>query len=119
LVADGALDLLPLLSTLFALADSGDPQAVARGAALFHLTLVRALAEWAEQAARAHGVRTVALGGGCFFNRILRERLSAALTQRGLRVCLPRTASCGDSGLALGQAWVARQQIAAVQARAA
>jgi len=119
LVADGALDLLPLLSTLFALADSGDPQAVARGAALFHLTLVRALAEWAEQAARTHGVRTVALGGGCFFNRILRERLSAALTQRGLRVCLPRTASCGDSGLALGQAWVARQQIAAVQARAA
>ena len=119
LVVDGALDLLPLLSTLFALADSGAPQAVARGAALFHLTLVRALAEWAEQAARAHGVRTGARGGGCFFNRILRERLSAALTQRGLRVCLPRTASCGDSGLALGQAWVARQQLAAEQARAA
>lgn len=117
LAEDGALDLLPLLSTLFALADSGDAQAVARGAALFHLTLVRALAEWAEQAARAHDAHTVALGGGCFFNRILRERLNAALTQRGLRVCLPQAA--GDSGLALGQAWVVRQQIAAVQARAA
>jgi hydrogenase maturation protein HypF len=108
--ADGTLDLQPLLATLFALADSGDPQAIARGAALFHLTLVDALTQWADQAARLHGARTIALGGGCFLNRIMTGRLSAALTGRGLRVLLPQTVSCGDSGLALGQAWVARQQ---------
>jgi hydrogenase maturation protein HypF len=108
--ADGTLDLRPLLATLFALADSGDPQAIARGAALFHLTLVDALTEWAYQAARLHGASTIALGGGCFLNRIMSGRLSATLTRRGLRVLLPQTVSCGDSGLALGQAWVARQQ---------
>lgn len=108
--ANGTLDLRPLLATLFALADSGDPQAIARGAALFHLTLVDALVEWADQAARLHRASTIALGGGCFLNRIMTGRLSAALTRRGLRVLLPQTVSCGDSGLALGQAWVAGQQ---------
>ena len=108
--ANGTLDLRPLLATLFALADSGDPQAIARGAALFHLTLVDALVEWADQAARLHRASTIALGGGCFLNRIMSGRLTAELTRRGLRVLLPQTVSCGDSGLALGQAWVARQQ---------
>ena len=97
--ANGTLDLRPLLATLFALADSGDPRAIARGAALFHLTLVDALVEWADQAARLHGASTIALGGGCFLNRIMTGRLSAALTRRGLRVLLPQTVSCGDSGL--------------------
>lgn len=114
--ANGTLDLRPLLATLFALADSGDPQAIARGAALFHLTLVDALVEWADQAVRLHGSKTIALGGGCFLNRIMSGRLSAALKRRGLRVLLPQTVSCGDSGLALGQAWVARQQLEAERA---
>ena len=56
---------------------------------------------------------TVALGGGCFYNRILTGRLIAGLTRRGLRVCRPQTNSCGDAGLALGQAWVAREQLGA------
>jgi len=116
--ADGTLDLRPLLATLFALADGGEPQAIARGAALFHLSLVAALVEWAAQAASLYGVGTIALGGGCFLNRILSTRLSAALTLRGLRVLLPQTVSCGDSGLALGQAWVARQQLQAAHAGA-
>jgi hydrogenase maturation protein HypF len=111
--ADGTLDLLPVLDALFALADSTDPQAVARGAAQFHLALADALARWAGSAARRHGIRTVALGGGCFFNRLLTERLSARLEQAGLRVARAGSVSCGDAGLALGQAWVARQQLAA------
>lgn len=119
MATDGTLELLPLLSSLLVLADSDDAQSIARGAAIFHLTLVQALAEWAEQAARSHGVRIIALGGGCFFNHIVRLRLDTELTRRGLRVLLPQTASCGDSGLALGQAWVARQQLAVDHARAA
>ena len=55
----------------------------------------------------------VALGGGCFFNRVMTERLVEQLKQRGLQAWLPQTVSCGDAGLALGQAWVAQQQLRA------
>lgn len=115
LQADGTLDLRPLLTDLFALADTGDAQSLAQGAALFHLSLADALAEWAAQAAGRYGIRTVALGGGCFYNRVLTGRLIAGLSRRGLRVCRPQVNSCGDAGLALGQAWVARQQLDAAQ----
>jgi len=53
------------------------------------------------------GATQVALAGGCFFNRLLAERMSALLRERGLRALLPRSLGCGDAGLALGQAWVA------------
>ncbi|MBX9870052.1 MAG: carbamoyltransferase HypF [Burkholderiaceae bacterium] len=107
---NGVLDLRPLLITMFALADSAEPQAVARAAAVFHLSLVNALADWVAQAARQHHTQTIALGGGCFFNRILSTRLRIELTRRGMKTYLPAMVSCGDAGLALGQAWVARQQ---------
>ena len=109
--AGGTLDLRPLLTVMFALADSNNLQAIARGAALFHLTLVSALAEWADQAARCHHTQTVVFGGGCFLNRIITARLRAELDRRGLRAVMPQAVSCGDAGLALGQAWVARQQL--------
>ncbi|WP_050463425.1 Kae1-like domain-containing protein [Herbaspirillum autotrophicum] len=115
--ADGTLDLRPLLTLLLALADrsrDGDPHAVAQGAALFHLELVDALTQWTAAAAIRNDTRTVALGGGCFFNQIVSSRLIAQLQQRGLRVLLPRSVSCGDAGLALGQAWVAREQLMAL-----
>jgi hydrogenase maturation protein HypF len=99
---DGVLDLLPLLG---ALADIDD---AAYGAALFHATLVDALAEWVEAAARRTGVNTVALGGGCFMNRILTTRLRARLERLGLTVLEARQAPPNDGGLALGQAAVAR-----------
>ena len=99
---DGVLDLLPLLG---ALADIDD---AAQGAALFHATLVAALAEWVRAAARRTGIRTVALGGGCFMNRILATRLRARLERLGLTVLEARQAPPNDGGLALGQAAVAR-----------
>ena len=114
--ADGTLDLRPLLALLLDLADrsrDGDQEALAQGAALFHLELVNALAQWASTAAIRNDTCTIVLGGGCFFNRIVSSRLPAQLTQRGLRVLLPRSVSCGDAGLALGQAWVAREQLMA------
>lgn len=117
--ADGVLDLRPLFRQLFDLADSGDAQQIARGAALFHTTLANALAEWAAQAASRNDVKAVALGGGCFFNRVLTSRLRAALERRGLHVFLPQQVSCGDAGLALGQAWVAAYQMQVSQSLAA
>ena len=101
-----SLDLQPLLLQLLALAAEGD-EAIARGAAMFHLGLADALAQRAMAAAAETDVHTVVLAGGCFANRILRERLEQALVRAGLRVLQPQLAGCGDAGLALGQAWVA------------
>ncbi|QPO20668.1 carbamoyltransferase HypF [Pseudomonas sp. Y39-6] len=99
--ADGVLDLLPLLTRLFELADSARS---AEGAALFHLTLAAALADWIEHQSTT---LPVLLGGGCFANRLLSARLTQRLTARGLPVFSAQAVSCGDAGLALGQAWVA------------
>ncbi|WP_448124999.1 Kae1-like domain-containing protein [Pseudomonas veronii] len=99
--ADGVLDLLPLLTRLFELADSARS---AEGAALFHLTLAAALADWVEHQSTT---LPVLLGGGCFANRLLSARLTQRLTARGLAVFSAQAVSCGDAGLALGQAWVA------------
>jgi hydrogenase maturation protein HypF len=98
---DGVLDLLPLLTRLFELADGGRS---AEGAALFHLTLAAALADWIE---RQSTTLPVLLGGGCFANRLLSARLTQRLTAKGLAVFSAQAVSCGDAGLALGQAWVA------------
>ena len=83
-------------------------------AAGFHLALADARADWATRAARDRGSRDVCLGGGCFFNRILRERVTERLQAAQLRVHRPLDKGCGDAGLALGQAWVAAQQLAAI-----
>ena len=97
----GILDLLPVLGALVDIDDA------AYGAALFHATLVAALTEWVRVAARRTGVDTVALGGGCFMNRILATRLRAGLERLGLTVLEARQAPPNDGGLALGQAAVA------------
>jgi hydrogenase maturation protein HypF len=94
------------------------PQAHAdQAAAGFHLALSEALADWAMGAAQTQGSRTVCLGGGCFFNRILRERLTARLQAAGLAVFQPINNGCGDASLALGQAWVAAQRLRLTQPR--
>ncbi|AXE36216.1 carbamoyltransferase HypF [Chromobacterium phragmitis] len=97
------LDLSPLLRRL------ADGMAPAEGAALFHACLIEALADWAAQAARRHGLRRVACGGGCLQNAILARGLHAALGRRGLSMLQARRAPAGDGGLALGQAWVAQR----------
>lgn len=86
---------------------------VDEAAAGFHLALADALAHEAAQAALSHGTRNVCLGGGCFFNRVLRERVTLGLRASGLSVHLPGPVGCGDAGLALGQAWVAARRLQA------
>jgi hydrogenase maturation protein HypF len=103
--AGGVVDLRPVLAQLF---DASDVGAAAAG---FHLAMADALADALIAAADARGIRTAVLGGGCFFNRILRERTVRRLTDAGLSVHLPGPQGCGDAGLAIGQAWVAAHQI--------
>jgi len=113
--AQGWLDLRPLWLALNqsapATADATDALAAA-----FHLRLADGLADWVLQARRLRPVRGVALAGGCFYNAILRQRLSARLQDVGLQVWLQTEHGCGDAGLALGQAWVAAQELAAASA---
>ncbi|HKJ72454.1 MAG TPA: carbamoyltransferase HypF, partial [Gammaproteobacteria bacterium] len=101
-IAGGELDLRPLLD---ALADETDPD---RGAARFHATLAAAVADWAATAAREQGLAGVALGGGCWINRLLAGAVRQRLQDAGLAVYEARAMPPGDGGLALGQAWVAR-----------
>ena len=111
------LDIRPLLARL--LETPAGSSEVPAAAAWFHLALAEALADWATEAAEQTGTRTVCLGGGCFFNQLLTGRVTASLQQRGLRVLRPQTQSCGDAGLALGQAWVAAHRTYTINSIAA
>jgi hydrogenase maturation protein HypF len=109
--AAGVLDLRPLIAPLFdAAADARD-----EAAAGFHAALAASLAGWAAAAARRRGVVTVCLGGGCFANALLTERVTRLLQAQDLRVLRPRQHACGDAALALGQAWVAARQLGAAR----
>ena len=101
-----SLEIGPLIDPLFEMAGQGE-EAIARGAALFHMGLANGLAHSAIAAAREHGTSTIVLGGGCFLNQVLSDHLSSALRAAGLIVLRPQASGCGDAGLALGQAWVA------------
>ena len=107
--ADGVVDLRPVLARLF---DAPDAEVAAAG---FHLALADALADALIAAAHARGTRTAVLGGGCFFNRILRERIEQRLASARLTVLQTGAKGCGDAGLAIGQAWVAAQALAPSQ----
>lgn len=99
------LDLLPLL------ADLADEPDASRGAARFHATLAAAVAEWTAGNAGELGLTRVALGGGCWANRLLARETRRRLEARGLAVFAASAVPPGDGGLALGQAWVARQRL--------
>ncbi len=109
----GWLDWEPLLDALLAAIAAGTPPALC--AARFHHTLVEALAGTAALAAGAmvapatvgRGGGPVALGGGCFQNRLLLEAAIVALRARGLQPFWPEVVPCSDGGLALGQVWAA------------
>mgnify|MGYP001020774649 FL=1 len=80
---------------------------VPRIAARFHETVARLLADAASAACERHGIRVVALSGGCFANRRLLARVVELLASSGLKVLYHRSVPSGDGGLALGQAIVA------------
>ena len=100
---DGVLDFVPLLDALASCPDAH------HGANLFHGTLATALAQWCGWARDETGCRTVTLGGGCFFNKVLCRRLVPLLERLGIVPLTALKASPGDPGLSLGQAWIAGQ----------
>ena len=99
---NGSLDLLPLLARLIDEPDRG------YGAALFHATLVQALAAWIRFHTVRESLSTVVGGGGCLLNAILVRKLKQALADDNLGWHYARKLPPNDGGLSLGQAWVAR-----------
>jgi hydrogenase maturation protein HypF len=105
-VEHGVLSLFPLLARLAA--ETGDP---VDGAELFHGTLAAACVDWIARAARASGITTVTLSGGCFLNAILSSGIVRGCIAAGLTPLQPRQLPPNDGGLSLGQAWIAALQL--------
>jgi hydrogenase maturation protein HypF len=99
------LDPLPLLVAL------GERRAAGVGmaelAARFHESVAAAADALAARLAAQAGLRTVALGGGCFQNARLLVSLRARLEARGLTVLVPRQLGPNDGAVSYGQAAVA------------
>ncbi len=101
----GWLDWQPLVEAL--LADGAAGVSAAERAIRLHRGMVDGLVAAAAQAAQRFGIQTVALGGGCFQNRLLLEGCIAGLRQRGLRPYWGQQVPCNDGGIAVGQLWAA------------
>jgi hydrogenase maturation protein HypF len=76
-------------------------------AARFHVTMAELIRAVCERMAAETGLDTVALGGGCFQNRLLLALTLPRLQAVGLRVLVHRQVPCNDGGIALGQAAIA------------
>ncbi|NVN85483.1 MAG: carbamoyltransferase HypF [Rhodopseudomonas sp.] len=101
-IDDGVVSFAPLLERLAA--PGVDPVA---GAELFHGTFAAAMVDLASRIAAARDLNTVALGGGCFLNRVLVTEIGAGLRARGITPLMARAVPPNDGGLSLGQAWIA------------
>ena len=102
---DDVLDFSPLLNTLLSCHEAGE------GAALFHATAAAGLAEWLMLAVDREKISKIAIGGGCAMNQVLMAALRLRLGNAGLEVLEARQAPANDGGIALGQAWIALQEI--------
>jgi hydrogenase maturation protein HypF len=69
----------------------------------FHQTLTEIILAVCQRLADETGLRTVALSGGCFQNRLLLALSVPRLEESGFRVLLHRRVPCNDGGISLGQ----------------
>ncbi|MBA2457932.1 MAG: carbamoyltransferase HypF, partial [Gemmatimonadales bacterium] len=95
----------PLIRGL--VADIAANRSVAEIAGAFHNTVGDLIVQVVERVRERTGLRTVALTGGVFQNRLLTERAQRELSRRGFAVLIHRRVPCNDGGISLGQAAVA------------
>lgn len=108
---EGMLDLTELDQNLIDGRLAGtDPGVLANA---WQKTLAAAIADWTIRLVRGDDAgSSVMLSGGCFINRALARDVRTGLARAGIEGLLPRKAPPGDGGVALGQAWIARQVLA-------
>lgn len=78
------------------------PQQVADACASFQAAVVDVLADKLAEAARAHAVRSIAVGGGVACNSALRARLDAVAARAGWTLLLPEPRHCADNAAMVG-----------------
>ncbi len=69
----------------------------------FHHTMAALIDDVCRRIAAESGLRTVALTGGCFQNRLLLALTVARLDDAGFKVLLHHQVPCNDGGISLGQ----------------
>ncbi len=104
------LDPIPLLAALYERQAQGVH--MTQLAADFHESLVDGAAALTSRLVEAHGVHTVALGGGCFQNARLLTTMSRRLRGVGLSVLTARRLPANDGGVSYGQAAIAAARLA-------
>ncbi len=76
--------------------------------ARFHKTMAEMITETCKTISKKTGIKTVALSGGVFQNRLLLNMAIDKLDKEGFTVLSHKVVPCNDGGLALGQAVIAR-----------
>ena len=108
-IADGVADPAPLWQALISDWRANLPLPIL--SARFHNSVAR-LALDLCQIVRAHsGVRTVALSGGVWQNRVLLSKAIQLLRNAGFNVLIHRQVPTNDGGIALGQAMIAARTL--------
>ncbi|GAK53831.1 (NiFe) hydrogenase maturation protein HypF [Candidatus Moduliflexus flocculans] len=93
------------------IADMQNATPIARIAARFHLTVAAMIATMCERLREHFRIGQVALSGGVFQNRLLREHAVRQLQQGGFEVLLPRRLPLHDGNISFGQAVIAAANI--------
>lgn len=75
----------------------------------FHMEFCNLVVEKVKRLCKQYEVQQIALGGGTFANRILLERITSILETEGYLVYFNEKVPCGDGGIALGQAYIAKE----------
>ena len=73
----------------------------------FHATMSQVIDRMCRMLSAETGIKTVALSGGVFQNRLLTRLTSATLKESGLGVITHHLVPCNDGGISLGQAVIA------------
>ncbi len=80
-------------------------------ALFFHQVLADMITEACEKISRKRRIRTVALSGGCFQNRLLLMFVQKKLEDRNYHVLTHHLIPPNDGGIALGQALIALERL--------
>lgn len=73
-------------------------------AASFQMAVVETLVEKSIAAAKAYGMKTLAIAGGVASNGTLRSRMAEACRKEGIRFCYPSPVFCTDNAAMIGVA---------------
>jgi len=82
-------------------------------AAKFHNTVASAIIRIVIKLALMNNIRMIALSGGVFQNLYLAEKVVGGLQAEDFAVYLNEQVPCNDAGIALGQAYLAREMMKA------